>query len=1375
MKLYRIVLIAFVVVAGFSSLFAQIPSYPNKSDKQGRRQGSWVIYFNKNWEPTRIKDSITFYRVLNYKNDLPQGFTRDYFRSGQKQWEARLVADRPTEIVEGKATWYHDNGAISSEVSFINGLKEGPEIAYYPSQKKYSETFFKSGLVQNKINYYDESGPLINVEFYENGEKQSLQTIWDKAFAFYENGNYKETEPLVKDLYIAIKNIAGADDGNCAYILNLLWTSQINLNQPDEAIKTTTELCRVRELQNIPSDSTYRDWLYEMVKEFKNAERIDDMETPLMKLLKMEKEISGDNSDHYSIHRRTLGDYYRLQKRFDESEKVILENIARIKKKYPNQPDRYSYELTSLGYLYETQKEYNKAEKLYTEAIEHYREQKDTTSTFATALTKLVDLYEAQGKALESIPYASELVTLERSRHGKFSSAYSDALLALNKAYRETGQFEKTEHVIKEQDEIITKLYGQESEEYSSVQFTYALLYSKQKRYEAAEPHYVKALEILKRINANGSDQSLLRKQVEIQAYLGEMYVDQKNTIKAEIALSEAAETMDKLEDKNRFVIAQVLEKLGTAQLKIQNYHDAEEFYKEAAVIAENVFGINHRNYFMAISNLCVVYMYTNKSEQAINRLDDLLQKMEASGEKDSGGYIAILESKVLAHQRLKQDSISISLHKEIANYYLTTYGDTYPSYFDRLTRLTLNQINAQLFTEAEDNIKRLEAIAIKRNIKKTDPPYYDNILLLKMTLANMKKDYQLAIELSKEQVEIGRALGQPKVGLVGLAMNEFFNDNNKQAVDAYQRYINLVIDDVTKTFPYLSENQKVSFYTSEVEYHLDLYYYIALAEPLGLKMNRDSAELKAFKENFKKPNYIRHPNNESIFNYQLITKGILFEANQKMKDGILKSKDDALINLFKQWQAKKDQMNKAFLEPDSKQKEEKKNQINADIKSIEKQLTLKSSYFTQTNDKRYTWSDVQKKLKKGEAMVEIVAVSAGLKLNPTTTKYSDMYLAFVITPDTKDYPLCVRINVGDSLEGRYAKNYQNSIKLRQADNFSYNKFWKVLADTLKSVRKIYFAPDGIYHKVNINTLRNPATGKYVLEEKDVQFISQSRDLIVHTNLKNNVPNRITLFGAPNYNSLPSKTDKTASDQKNKQGNRNVSIVKQDTTQRFLQGDNIAELPGTEVEVNNVAAMAQLNQLNVQKFLGDDATEVNLKMAQNPSILHIATHGFFMSEVSAPSGDNERARAGFANFTYEDLKNPLRRSGLLFSYCKHAFGNDQLNLPEDGILTSEEAQNLHLDKTEMVVLSACETGLGEVKNGEGVYGLQRAFQTAGAQSVLMSLWTVSDQATQELMTAFYSEWFKLKDKRQAFRQAQLNVMKKYADPFYWGAFVMVGD
>jgi CHAT domain-containing protein len=229
-----------------------------------------------------------------------------------------------------------------------------------------------------------------------------------------------------------------------------------------------------------------------------------------------------------------------------------------------------------------------------------------------------------------------------------------------------------------------------------------------------------------------------------------------------------------------------------------------------------------------------------------------------------------------------------------------------------------------------------------------------------------------------------------------------------------------------------------------------------------------------------------------------------------------------------------------------------------------------------------------------------------------------------------------------------------------------------------------------------------------------------------------------------------------------------------DSTQRFFSGDAITELPGTEIEIKNIASIAQDNQLSVQKYLYDDATEGRLKAVESPSILHVATHGFFMNESAAASADE---RGGFANFTSDDLKNPLRRSGLLFSYCKQAFSRDKnkLILDEDGILTADEAQNLSLDNTDMVVLSACETGLGEVKNGEGVYGLQRAFQTAGAKSVLMSLWTVSDQATQELMTEFYMQWFSLKDKKLAFRQAQLNLKKKYPDPFYWGAFVLVGD
>jgi CHAT domain-containing protein len=169
--------------------------------------------------------------------------------------------------------------------------------------------------------------------------------------------------------------------------------------------------------------------------------------------------------------------------------------------------------------------------------------------------------------------------------------------------------------------------------------------------------------------------------------------------------------------------------------------------------------------------------------------------------------------------------------------------------------------------------------------------------------------------------------------------------------------------------------------------------------------------------------------------------------------------------------------------------------------------------------------------------------------------------------------------------------------------------------------------------------------------------------------------------------------------------------------------------------------------------------------------MHIATHGYFLKDTEG-SGD------AFGISAENASNNPLLRSGLMLANAsKTVSGMAETNLEsnDNGILTAYEAMNLNLENTNLIVLSACETGLGDVKNGEGVYGLQRAFLVAGADAMIMSLWKVDDAATQQLMTNFYTNWIKLGNKQKAFKQAQIQLMTKYKEPYYWGAFVMMGQ
>lgn len=214
------------------------------------------------------------------------------------------------------------------------------------------------------------------------------------------------------------------------------------------------------------------------------------------------------------------------------------------------------------------------------------------------------------------------------------------------------------------------------------------------------------------------------------------------------------------------------------------------------------------------------------------------------------------------------------------------------------------------------------------------------------------------------------------------------------------------------------------------------------------------------------------------------------------------------------------------------------------------------------------------------------------------------------------------------------------------------------------------------------------------------------------------------------------------------------------------RGSQLVPLPGTEKEVLGFEKILKDNDWRTHTIMNEEATETQLKEMIKPNILHIATHGFFQSDIEE-------------ELTYSN--NPMFKSGLLLSGSEKIFeGNEDFRTDlnselENGILTAQVDMNLNVDNTNLVVLSACETGLGEIRNGEGIYGLPRAFMSAGAHSIIMSLWKVNDETTQQMMTLFYANWFSGQSKREVLQNAKLELRKNYPHPYYWGAFILVGE
>ncbi len=469
----------------------------------------------------------------------------------------------------------------------------------------------------------------------------------------------------------------------------------------------------------------------------------------------------------------------------------------------------------------------------------------------------------------------------------------------------------------------------------------------------------------------------------------------------------------------------------------------------------------------------------------------------------------------------------------------------------------------------------------------------------------------------------------------------------------------------------------------------------------------------------------------EILMNLQLSAKSILLSKNQDVSQEILQSDNQDLILLYQEVQTLKQQVGNLKAQ----------GKTEGPILSLEKKLTFKDRTLTAMATEylddldELTWRDIQKKLTPGEAAVEILRTKKYHYNSSSLDDDTSSYVAIIITPETVERPDFVILKNGIDMEQKHIELYQNAIKHQVVDTRSYDIFWNPIANRLQGVKKVFLSSDGVYFQLSPETLYNSSTAQYVIDEVDIVHLSNLKELIKRpTKVKNK--NYAMLIGDPLF------------------ANNTVASTSRSSM-------SISSLPNTKIEIEEISELLKEHKWKINAHLGPFAEEEKLKSMDRPRVLHIATHGFYKPE----KGKKELA---------------LFQSGLLLTGAQPTLQLQANNSDftstgaNDGILTAHEAMNLNLYGTELVVLSACETGLGNIEYGEGVFGLQRALQIAGAKQILMSLWTVDDSSTKELMTTFYKHWLSGASTREAFHQAQIELRSEYPHPYYWGAFIMLG-
>lgn len=985
--------------------------------------------------------------------------------------------------------------------------------------------------------------------------------------------------------------------------------------------------------------------------------------------------------------------------------------------------------------------------------------------TYLELLDDLITGYHITGDYLTESSLFTEYETLSEFLGQKESEEYCRYLGLKAEALTFLYRLDEYNLAIEEQTKLKHKLYGELSLQSAHQEVLIANHYVSMDKHNEAYQHILKCYEILESENCKFDDpKDSLIVTSNMHNLEGQIWVT-SNPKGAEQALLQAVEEYN-LTGQIAFP---PLNNLGLLYYSTErNFKKAVEYFIQAKDALEK-YGDNYSiNYITTLNNIGLCYQNLGLSSYAISIFDLAEQTVEQNYGVSHPMYATLLQNKSMFYGQITDFNSAIVYGEKARDCMASIFGDKSVKYAVCLQNLGLFYIWAGRLTEAKENL--LKAISILETENDMHSIHaYTNLLNIYSHEKDWdtfdktaKKCFAFVQENNLDNTDLAASLA----GTVGYCL---LLNGKVKAKD----YLGYALDVTRKN----GNDNSAEYFGGLVVYYLASFLDGSQNENTISTLIQGYRNLylsnAAYYNNAERESFVTSPRFASIkdiifssrsqgekdgelYDFLLFNKGLLLGTSLSYAKAIYNSGNEELISLYGELV----EINRFLSGETTLSIEYTMEEAKVRASVLEREITL---YLRQnggyTDELSYTYNDVRQSLSANEMAIEFVSY---INYAENCTNYA----ALVLMKDFEK-PAFIKLGKAEDIEKFTSLTPDKIYSESPVSQDLYDKIWSPIISSFPSVKKIIFSPAGILNKLAIEQLYNGK--KRVSESYELMRVTSTREIC--RRMPQYEYASAVLYGGLKYDE---DIDTMIAESRSVRGD-NVY-----TTERFRGNTSTTTrsgwdyLPGTLSEVNEVSSIISKGNVNHSLYSAEKGNEESFKAISGSrfDILHIATHGFYLSESQASRSDYFASNPFMSNNTTANTSS-LYRSGLMLSGGNNAWiGGAIPDGIEDGILSAAEISNLDFNSCDIVVLSACETGLGEITD-EGVFGLQRSFKIAGVNTIIMSLWEVDDQATSYMMQNFYKNLVRGKTKREAFSMAQAEVKKKYSDPRYWAAFIML--